>query len=517
MTSLTQRLQRIQPALDRKARPPITIPFGDYLPDLPEFANPGALTMTGVIPRPSSYAPLQDLTAQTNAIDDICRGAASFKDDSGNTFVYAGDDTKLYEAVGSTFTDESKGGGYSLTSDDRWEFTQFDTLVIATNGTDPVQSLTIGGGGAGMFADHITSTNVPKGRHLATLLNFLVLGNTNDATDGVKTNRVWWSAIGDSTDFDPDATTQSDFEDLKDGGAVTAVIGAYDYGAIFQERLITRMVYVGSPLVFEFQPVHRLRGTVFPGSIATLGRNVFYLSEEGFFVFNGLESQPIGEGKVDRTVLGQFSVNDRRQMSAAIDAENKLYAIGFPGEGSTGGRPNKIFFYYWPDGKWTEAPKDHEFLLRTATQGYTLDGLDTVGTDIDDSNVFDQSFDAAKWQGGILRFGAFDTDNKLAFFVGSNLAATLDTGEVQLTPGKRSLVTKIRPLVDGGTLTAQIGGRALLTAANSFDAAAAINDTGDCSVRNSNRYHRMRVNIAAGGTWSHAQGVVVTSRPQGER
>lgn len=511
---ISQRLLQIP--IKRK-RPPITLPFGDWRPDLPDYANPGALTAKNVIPAPQSYGPMPGLLAQTNALDGICRGSISAKNSANANFIYAGDDTKLYEAVDNTFTDESKVAGYAVAVDDRWEFTQFDTFVIASNYTDPVQSIAIGGGSVGAFADHFTSTNVPKAKHITTLFKFLVLGNTDDVTDGKKINRIWWSAIGDSQDLDPDAVTQSDFEDLAEGGAVTAVIGNYDYGVIFQERLIRRMVYVGSPLVFDFQPVHRLRGTVFGGSIAVLGRSLFYLSEEGFFIFDGLTSTPIGEGKIDKTFHSQFNPVEKRGISAAIDPKNKLYAIAFPGAGSTGGLPNKIFFYYWPTGRWSEAEIDIDFLVRTSAQSFTLDGLDSVGTNIDANPPFDQSFDADKWRGGDLRFGAFGTDHKLSFFNGPNLAATLDTTEAQLMSGRRSMVTNLRPLVDGGTVTCQIGGRDLLAAANSFDTAAPLDAIGECSVRNNNRYHRVRTSIAAGGTWEHAQGVDVTASPSGRK
>lgn len=513
MRGISQRLGTLP--LKRK-RDPVTLAYGDWQPDLPDFANSGALVAINVLPKLQSYGPLQDLVAETNALDDVCRGGASFKDDSGNTYVYAGDDTKLYESVSNSFTDESKGGGYTVAADDRWEFTQYDTFAVATNFTDPVQSIAIGGGASGAFADHITSTNVPKARHIMTLFKFLVLGNTNDVTDGEKRNRVWWSGIGDSQDFDPDATTQSDFEDLAEGGAVTALVGNYDYGVIFQEELIRRMVYVGSPPIFDLQPVHRLRGTVYTGSVATVGREIFYLTEEGFFLFDGLNSTLIGNGKVDRTFLAQIDPLNKRQVTSAIDPVNKIYAIAFPGAGSSGG-PNKIYFYYWPTGRWSEADIDTQVLLRASLQGFTLDGLDTIGTDIDADPPFDQSFDAAKWQGGSLRFGAFDMDNKLAFFTGSNLAATIDTKETQLTPGRRSHVSSLRPLVDGGALTCQIGGRDLLTAANSFDTAASLNAIGECSVRNDNRYHRVRTSIAAGGTWTHAQGISITASPLGRK
>lgn len=514
MTTLSQKLAALP--LKRKSQP-IILPFGDWYPDLPDYENPGAIAATNVIPRTASYAPFKGLTAQTNALTGVCRGAAAFLDSASNVYIYAGDDSTLYESVNFTFTDESKAGGYTVPADNQWEFAQFDTRVVATNGGDDIQSLTIGGGAAGAFADLITSTNKPKARHLDTVWRFLVLGNTNDTTDGVKTNRVWWSGIADATTFDPSATTQSDFEDLKEGGAVTRIVGGADYGLVFQERLITRMVYVGSPRIFDFQPVDRRRGTPISGSVVGHGRNVFYVSEEGFFLFDGLESRPIGDGRVDITFWNQFDITNKRQVFAAIDPTNKLYAIAFPGTGATGGRPNKLYLCYWPKNRWAEVDISVDVLLKGFTQGFTLDSLDTLGTDIDNATIFDESFDSDKWKGGKFRFAAFDTDNKLAFFIGSNLAATIDTTEKQLFSGRRSLVTSLRPLVDGGTITCQIGGRDLLTASNSFDTTASVNTIGECSVRNSNRYHRVRTSIAAGGTWTHAQGVAVTASPQGRK
>ena len=44
------------------------IPFGDWLPDLAEFGNPGSLTAKNVIPAKESYRPFPSLSATSDAL-----------------------------------------------------------------------------------------------------------------------------------------------------------------------------------------------------------------------------------------------------------------------------------------------------------------------------------------------------------------------------------------------------------------------------------------------------------------
>jgi hypothetical protein len=487
--------------------------FGEWMPDLPDLGNPGALTATNVVPDRLSYRPLPGLAVQSDALGARPLGIFSANDASANTFVYAGDATKLYELVDLSWTDES-GATYATAAADVWEFAQFGTTagavsVNATNFTDPVQTLAVGGGGGGAFADLITSTLKPKAKHIGVWRDFLVLGNTSDGTDGHVPNRVWWSAINDATDFDPDAATQSDFQTFPDGGWVQKIVEGVEYGLVFQERTIRRATYVGAPLIFDFDAIDRRRGTPIPNSVINHGRLTFFISEEGFFVNDGVTSHPIGAGKVDRTFWNQFDIGNKTAVSVGIDPLNKLVMWSFPGSGATDDQPNKVFLYSWQWNRWAEADLMVLAILQTATQGYTLDGLDAIGTDIDDSVVFAESFDSDAWKGGKLRLAAIDTDFKLNYFTGANLAAVIDTKEGQIFGGKKAFINGFRPLIDGGTVTGSLGGRDAQTDAVVFGPETSINTDGECRVRGRNRYHRARINIAAGGTWTHAQGVEI--------
>lgn len=490
--------------------------FGEWLPDLPELGNPGTLVATNVIPDRISYRPFPGLAVQTNALTARPLGVFSANDASANTFVYAGDTTKLYELVDLTWNDESKVGGYTTASNDVWEFAQFGTTagavsVIATNFTDAVQTLAVGGGGAGAFADLMTSTLKPTAKHLGIWRDFLVLGNTSDATDGHVPNRVWWSAINDATDFDPDAATQCDFQTFPDGGWVQKIVDGVEYGLVYQERAIRRAYYVGSPLVFDFDAVDQRHGTPIPNSVIRFGRLTFAIDEEGFKLFDGIQNNPIGAGRVDRTFWNQFDVANKLAVSVGIDPLNKLVLWAFPGTGAIADMPNKAFVYSWQWDRWAEVDINIYSIVQTATQGYTLDGLDAVGTDIDNATVFSESFDSDAWKGGKLRLAAFDTDFKLNYFTGSNLAAVIDTKEGQIFSGKKALVNGFRPIGDfsGSTVTGQLGTRNFRTEDVTFSAETSLNTQGAIRIRSRHRYHKARIKVAAGGTWTHAQGIEI--------
>lgn len=579
---LHQRMAEVYQILQQTSPDLITLPFAEWLPDMPDFANPGATVARNVLPVENYYGPLGSLQAATAALTARALGATNARDTSGNNFNYAGDASALYEVRAAGVTDKSKGGGYSTGSDEIWEFQPFDGRLIATNFTDPVQGIDIGA--AGLYADQFTSTLKPKARHLASIREFLFLGNTSDATDGAVPHRTWWSAYRDVLDMDPDAQTQSDFEDRPEGGHVQRIVGGVEYGLLFQQTAITRITYSGGDSIFQFDSIDRKRGTPIPNGVVGHGRLVFFPSEEGFFVNDGTQSYPIGVNQVDKTFWNQFDVADAKLVSAAIDPLNKLYAIAFPGAGGV----LKIFFYNWHERRWSEAEVDLEILFNPTSEGFTLEELDAVALDpaadttlsaneasgqtiisvnsvsgfsvgdtarvtLNDATIHQSSIgavgasditldvalpsaadsgnrfvrttidvltpglDSPQWQGGGLQFGAFDTAHKLAYFDGANMAATLETGEAELHPGQLSKLSKARPLINGGTITAAVAGRNRLVDAVAFDAAGALDAIGEVGMLNESRYHRLRCLVAAGGIWTHAQGVQVQASSMGTR
>lgn len=490
------------------------IEFGEWLPDLPDFDNPGATIIKNVIPAGASYKQFPSLTVYSNALSAVCRGATAGRDaTSGNSANFAGDATKLYKMSTASWSDVSKSGGYNLTTDERWYFTQFGNRILATNIADPIQSFTIGSSTA--FAN--LGATAPQARYITSLRNFLAVANTFDGTDGFVPNRVRWSSFNDPTTFTVSATTQSDYQDLNaDFGWCKQIVGG-EYGVVFQERAITRMTYIGSPIVFQFDVVEANKGTQASGSVIKFGNNTAYWGIDGFNIFDGTQSIPIGANKIDKYFNSDLDTNYISRICAAVDYTNQVIAWAYPGAGNVSGRCNKILMYnYSPTAtkRWAFAEVDIEFLYNSLAEGYTLEQLDTISSNLD---LLPFSLDSRVYTGNNVLLSAFDSNHKLNTFTGAALTAVLETMEAQITPGQKTNLLLVRPVVDGtGTVTMQIGTRDLLSASNSYGSAISVDSNGNCQTRTNARYHRARVNIAGGFT--HAQGIdVLDFKPSGIR
>lgn len=486
------------------------IPLGEWLPDIPQRDNPGAITAQNVIPHAKSYKPLPSLSAYSTAISNQALGAASFKDASGVVYIYVGDASALYRLNGTSFTDSSSAP-YTTASLERWEFVQWANTVIATNYSDEIQQITMGGAN---FANLATSGTAPKARHIAVVSGFLVTGNTYDSTDGSVPYRLWWSSFEDPNTWPAVGSAsaianQSDLQDLyNDGGAIQAIVGG-DYGVILQERIITRLDYVGAPKIFDPITMERGRGTITPSSVISQGNVVYYLGEDGFYAFNGVNSIPIGNNKIDRTFFADLNLSYIDRISASLDKTNSLVMWAYPSNSSSG-NPDKVMIYNWVLGRWTVAVLDCEILLSSYTPGYTLDSLDTLSSSID---ALSYSLDSRNYLGGTLQMAAFDTSHQLATFTGANLTGTVDTGEFQSVPGGRTFVRSVLPVVEGGTTTVQLGYRNNLSVSPSWTNAISLDSYGKACILNDALYHRVRLNMSA--TYTHASGVDIDFEASG--
>lgn len=476
------------------------IQFGQWLPDQAGFGNPGAITATNVVPTASGYGPVKSFISETNALDSRPTGALSLKDLSGNVRQYAGDAAKLYERVSQTWTDRSQSGGYSTPDSGAWEFTRWKNKVLATNFADNPQQIELGGTA---FSDLTTDV---KGKHIDVVGDFVVVGNTEDTTDGHVQNRVRWSAIGDETDWTVSAATLSDYQDIKTGGAVERIVGG-EFGLIIMERSVYRMTFVGAPIAFQFDEILPNIGTISPGSVARDGDRVYFLSERGFFVISGSDARPIGDARIDKTVLADLDIKNAGRMSATADVGSKRILWAYPGAGNVGGRPNKIVVYDQTLDRWSLIEQDVELLYRASGVGVDLESLDAMSSSID---TLDVSLDDPSLQGDVAILGAFNSSFQAGSFSGPNMIATLDTKEVELTPGRNTRVNGFTAIVDGGTITAKVGSRDRTNAVPIFGPELSQMSSGRFAARSNARYHRFRVQIE--GEWDHAIGVQVVPR-----
>lgn len=479
------------------------IPVGIFTPDQPPLENQGALEALNVIPAAKSYRPFPAFSSVTSALTARAQGWFSCRDLSGNIHNFAGDATKLYKlsADGLTWDDVSRtvGGAYATDASGGWSYCQFLNVVIAVNGVDAPQSFTLGS--STNFDALAGSPSVS--RFVATIRDFVWMGRIGGAN-----NRVKWSGIADPEAWAISQVTLSDQQDIADGGYVMGLTGG-EAGLILQRNAIKRATFVGPPVIFQFDEISKNIGAMAEGSIAAYENDVFFLSDNGFYhCYAQLELRRIGAEIIDKYFLDDFDQSYPHRITSAIDPQNSLYVISYPGAGNSGGTPNKGLMYHWPTQRWARFEQEVEMVYAAQSQsGYTLDTLDSLSGSLD---ALPYSLDSVNFTGsGRLGLSAFDTTHKSGFFSGANMAATVDTGEFQLAQGKKAFVNSMRPVVAGTSMTVTVKPitRNLQSEAVTVGSAVSLNSVGIANVRKLARYHRFRIEVAQGGTWKHIQGI----------
>lgn len=484
------------------------ITFGEWLPDQPDTNNT-VITAENCIPAAQGYRSMNSFVEYSEEADSKILGIFAAKDAADNTKLFAGDKGKLYLHNTSTnaLDDVSKSGtpAYDLTDDERWRFIQFgDTVIVAGGIGEELQKFQVGTDSA--FSNLAGSP--PKAEHIAVVRDFVWVGNIDEGSGRVPF-RVRWSAFNDIDSW-TSGTDQSDFQDIPDSGKVMGLVGG-EYCTILMERAIYRATYTGLPLVFQFDKVESERGCAFSGSVCNIGSLVFYCSDDGFYAFDGTKSTPIGSEKVNDFFLADFDSNYAGRMTASVDPLREVAMWSYTSVNSPSGQPDKILIYNYVLNRWSIANVEADLLAPFFSAGYNVDGLTNIQTLVDN---LPQTVDSRFFKGGQYFFGGA-LDDKIYAFNGDPMDATIVTGEVPVVKGKHSIITRVYPYYDGGTVTVQVGTRNTTNTAVTFTAASSENVDGFCPVRAQGRYHRVQLNLT--NRWNTAQGIDFDGREIGRR
>ena len=466
--------------------------FGPWLPDVPALGAGGMTDAKNVVPALKGYRPFRAINPFSNALTARCQGAWAIKDNSGTVHVYAGDATKLYLLSSATWSDATRlaGGAYACPAENQWRFAKHGALGLAVTGADAPQQITLSSG-ANWAA---LGGSPPTAKFITVVREFVVMANITSAQ-----NRIQWSG-SNSPETWTVGTLESNTHDIPDGGPILNIVGG-EVGYIFQARQITRMIRVPAPITFQFDTVEQSRGLLAAYAMTVVGGMIFYLCADGFYVFDGAQSKPIGENQIDLTFLNEVNSGYYDRISIAVDPVSKVVMVAYPTGG--GGLNNKILFWHWPDNRYSYAVQDCEILYNHYSLGI---GLDSITGTLEGQTL---SFDSAAYQGGNLSVGAFDSSHRLSFFDGLTLEATMVTSEGQLNENGRAQVQNVIPLIDTSSATIAMGTRERQGDAVVYGQAVSQRANGRCPVRSTGQYHRAKMVVPAGATWSYAQGVDV--------
>lgn len=472
------------------------VPLGMWSPDQPDVSNGGLRIAKNTVPAVRGYDSMPGLlTVGSGNLNSACRGAISGRARVGQNFLAAGTVDRLYLITTGTLTNESQGGGspYALDADGFWSMVLYGSMVIATNGVDPIQVFTIGT--STEFAD--LSADAPLARHLAVVRDFVVAGNiigqgVNGTAIATAEDALQWCALDNPTSWPEVGTNaaksvQSDWQPLAgNGGQVTDIVGGSDYGIVFQERSVWRMDYEGGDTFWRFTPIDENRGCWIQKAAIRVGGTTYFPAEDGFFATDGMQTVPIGNELVDQFFIDHFQDGTGYLLNAAYIAPWKCVAWLFMGEGATAELPNTLLVYNVQSSRWAYANVSAEWLTDILPFSSTLD---------DDST----SLDSGTWGSVSLDIptqivrrtpAAFDASHGLSTFTGDPLSATFETNEFEPEPGSVATVRSIRPVFEsfGASMSGAILSRnspsddAVLSATRSPDG------TGKMCVRATGRY-----------------------------
>jgi hypothetical protein len=478
------------------------IKFGEWLPDKGELNNPGATVAKNVVPVGEDYAPIESLSAVSDALASECLGLFSGVDKLGNPFTFAGTATKLYKLNGTAWTDVTRasGGDYATSAGNVWRFIQYGDRVLATNYTDDIQTFDVSS--STDFA--ALPGTPPKAKWLASINNFVVALNT-ESSGGVS-YRVQWSGLDDPETWTPDVVTQADFQDVFDGGAAIALIGSQNSGVLLMERAIYRMDYVGTPLVFQFSLAEPNRGCSVAGSVVGYSGNVFYYGEDGFQMYDGSGSRPIGYEKVDNWFKANVDSTNLYKMRAAVNPRREQVIWAFPANGSSVN--NRLLIYNYASARWSYAETTAQALAVVFQPGTLTDDI----SDLSDS--LDILTDSSAYAGGRAFLGAVDSLGRVCSFSGTNLTAEIETTEARLHTAGRAFVWSVLPVADCASMQVELKVRDGQTGSTTDTGLVDVGENGEAYFSSDARYHRARVVLT--GSWNRAQGVQMGFRMTGK-
>ena len=471
---------------------------------------------------------------------------------TSTTFTYAKVNANVPSAVA---TGTVIGSDYTGTY--RWQFLQFGNYALATNGANKVQYYDINA--SSYFGD--LATTVPVAKYITAVRDFVVCANIGAGTNP---SRVQWSDINDPVDWVAGAASQSDVQDLPDGGDITGITGG-EFGIVFLEKAIVRMSYIGSPLFFQFDTISRNVGCIEGGSIAQYGGVTYFLSDDGFYSCNGQQITAIGSEKVDRYFFNNANIGDIDSISAAVDPERNLVIWDY----TTVSGPRGLLIYNFETQKWCEADTDVDYLSTLATSGVSLEGIDTAynitagsfvatkqytirsvgttdytligavantvgvlftatgvgsgtGVAIDMAasaaalktiDTLVTTMDDRLYKGGKFLFGGV-RDTKIITFTGTPATATITTNDLEY--GYNSVLTLIRPSIDNGSADVSVASRRMLDDTITFGSSVSASQEDRCAVRSAGRYHRVNF-VPTGANWFSAIGMDIDYSEQGTR
>ena len=350
------------------------------------------------------------------ALASSARGAVVVSLLDGTRRIFAGTQTKLYELASTTWTDVSRAGSYTGSTESRWSFTQFGDATIAANGEEIQRSLT-----SGAFSD---IAGAPEARMVLSCKGFVLAFDTTDGTYGISHDRWWCSALYDETDWAPDISTQSTTGRLVDvEGAFSASALLGDTPVAFKQEGMWVGNYVGAPIVWDWTLIPGEVGCVGQEAVCDVGGALFFVGQSNIWLFDGSRPIPVDTGKVRRWFYARLNATYRYRTICTFDRATRRVWIRFPASSEA---IDECLVYHLDTKQWGTANVAVEAALNYSEPGITWDTLPYSTWD----SMPDVPWDSEFWLSGGQALAYFDASHKLQTLTGVSVASSFMTGDM---------------------------------------------------------------------------------------
>lgn len=236
-------------------------------------------------------------------------------------------------------------GTVTITNANACDFTNFLNRVYITNG----QNQPFQWSGSANAIVSSTFSGLTTAKYNEAYNNYLFYANC--VVSGTYHNsRVYWSAIKDTTSWNA-----ADFIDINkdDGQYITRIKTLGDRLVIFKTRSIYNLFFTGDADIPFILPgggkSNSSVGCIAPFSVQEVNNGLVFLSHDGFYFYDGLNSYKISD-RVTTTILGYANNRFDKTISLNQYTKNRYWAA-FTTSGAT--QHNRILVWDYFNNAWS--------------------------------------------------------------------------------------------------------------------------------------------------------------------
>lgn len=461
------------------------MPLAGFAPDL-DPTTPGVLVeCDNLVPTLKGMAgALSPLDAGLDTLPADCRGAAVLSLLNNARRVFAGTQTQLLELTGTTFTDRSRAGGYTGSSENRWRFAQFGNVSLACNQTEPIQYAT-----GTSFAD---ISGAPHARIIETASGFVLAFGLNDAYVGGDRPDAWaCSGLYDYATWTPAPSNQAEFGYLLDTpGEIRAARRLGKDVAVYKERSTYLGRYVGPPVVWAFDLIAANAGAICQEAVIDTGTAHVFIGRDDFWLFDGTVPKPIG-APVKQWFFTHSDSTYRQNIRSYFDQYQNIAWWFYPANGA-GGKLTHAIVYNLNNGRWGHVTLGVQAVLLFQKPDTTFDDW-PPGAAVTFDGIPDVPFDSPVFDTSAATMAVFGPNNKLATITGPCMDASFVTGDIG-DDDRFTTLTRVTPRFSLAPRAAT------LTHSTREASGDLLEERGACTLERghfdplaSGRWHRMRI------------------------